>query len=97
MRHSIRTRLVVIFIGLAVGPLLLVGLILAWQSFTVQQQEAIALQHEIATPESSQVVAFVQALEDELQISVNSVHQAKTRITQALRDVVQHLRDSGDW
>jgi RNA polymerase sigma factor (sigma-70 family) len=33
----------------------------------------------------------------ELKISVNSVHQAKTRITQALRDVVQRLRDSGHW
>jgi nitrate/nitrite-specific signal transduction histidine kinase len=41
MRHSIRGRLILIFIGLAVGPLLVTGIILAWQSSTAMQQQAL--------------------------------------------------------
>src|ERR1041385_4949399 len=70
MRHSIRARLVVTFIGLAIGPLLLVGIILAYQSYTVQQQQAVALQKEIATRKASQVTDLVQELENEMEIVV---------------------------
>ena len=44
MRGSIRKRLTLVFIGLALGPLLLVGIILAWQSFITQEQQALNLQ-----------------------------------------------------
>lgn len=67
MRRSIRTRLLVTLIGLAVGPLLVVGVLLDWQIFTVQQQQAIALQHEVAARESTLVAAFVQQLENDLR------------------------------
>src|SRR5262249_37958850 len=70
MRHSIRTRLVVTFIGLAVGPPLLVGIILAYQSYTVQQQQAIALQRQIASQKASQVTDLIQGLENEMEIVV---------------------------
>jgi len=69
MRSSIRTRLTVAFIALAISPLLLVGAVLAWQSFTTQQQQALDLQREIAQRVSTQVAAFFEGLEDELRLS----------------------------
>src|SRR5215470_12049373 len=66
MRRSIRTRMVVALTGLAVGPLLLVGIILVRQIFTVQEQQALALQHEVASRGSTQVAAFVKQLESDL-------------------------------
>ena len=68
MRNSIRTRLTVAFIGLAIGPLLLVGVILAWQSFTTQQQQALNLQREVAQRVSIQVTAFFGEIEDQLRL-----------------------------
>jgi hypothetical protein len=68
MRNSIRSRLTLAFIGLAVGPLLLIGIVLAWQSFTTQQQQALTLQQEVARRVSSQVTAFFAELENELRV-----------------------------
>ncbi|MBN1136068.1 MAG: GAF domain-containing protein [Anaerolineae bacterium] len=66
MRTSLRTRLTAIFIGLAVVPLLLAGLALAWQSLQVQQRQALALQGEVARRVSTAVDAFVRGLEGDL-------------------------------
>jgi methyl-accepting chemotaxis protein len=68
MRNSISKRLAVAFIGLAVGPLLLVGVALAWQSFTTQEQQALSLQREVARRVSTQVTAFFEGLENELRV-----------------------------
>src|SRR5512145_189522 len=68
MRGSIRKRLTLAFIGLAIGPLLLVGVILAWQSFITQKQQALNLQREVAQHISFQVKAFLDGLEDELHL-----------------------------
>jgi two-component system cell cycle sensor histidine kinase/response regulator CckA len=68
MRKSIRTRLTVAFIGLAIGPLLLVGGILAWQSFAVQEQQARDVQHEVAGRVAAQVMAFFEELESDLYL-----------------------------
>lgn len=48
MRSSLQTRLSIAFIGLAIVPLLLVGVILALRTFTVQQAQALNLQREVA-------------------------------------------------
>ncbi|MBN1934863.1 MAG: GAF domain-containing protein [Anaerolineae bacterium] len=68
MRNSIRSRLNLAFIVLAVGPLLLVGVVLAWQSFSVQRQQAIVQQRQVAQRVSTQVAAFLQSLESELRV-----------------------------
>ncbi|MBN1220636.1 MAG: HAMP domain-containing protein, partial [Anaerolineae bacterium] len=68
MRNSIRTRLTVAFIGLAIGPLLLVGVILAWQSFTTQKQQALNLQREMAQRVAVEVTTFFTELENELRL-----------------------------
>jgi GAF domain-containing protein/HAMP domain-containing protein len=72
MRHSIRGRLILAFVSLAVGPLLVVGAVLAWQSFTVVQQQALILQQEAARRVASQVTAFFQELENELRFTVQT-------------------------
>src|SRR5712691_1934550 len=68
MRRSIRVRLTVAFMGLAIGPLLLVGVVLTWRSYTMQQQQALYLQRQMAQRVSTQVTAFFAELENELQV-----------------------------
>jgi two-component system cell cycle sensor histidine kinase/response regulator CckA len=68
MRNSIRIRLTVAFIGLAIGPLLLVGVILARQSFTTQEQQALNLQREVARRVVTEVTAFFEERENELRL-----------------------------
>ena len=70
MPNSIRTRLTVAFLGLAVGPLLVVTLILIFKAYSVQTQEAIALQREMAAHLSSRVQSLIRSLESELQMLV---------------------------
>ena len=68
MRRSIRVRLTVAFMGLAIGPLLLVGIVLAWRSYTMQQQQALLIQRQMAQLVSTQVTAFFAELENELRV-----------------------------
>ena len=68
MRKSIRTRLTAAFIGLGIGPLLLVGGVLAWQSFAIQEQQALDMQHEVARRVATQVMAFFEGLENDLYL-----------------------------
>ncbi|MBN1313416.1 MAG: PAS domain S-box protein [Anaerolineae bacterium] len=68
MQHSIRARLTLAFIGLSIGPLVLVGIALAWQSFTSQQQQALDLQQEVARRVATEVTAFFEELENELRL-----------------------------
>ncbi|MBN2002082.1 MAG: HAMP domain-containing protein [Anaerolineae bacterium] len=68
MRNSIRKRLTMAFVGLAVGPLLLIGVLLSWQNFNVQRQHALALQGEVAHRVSVEITAFFDDLENRLRL-----------------------------
>ncbi len=68
MRNSIRNRLTWAFIGLAIGPLLLLGIILVIQSFATQREQAYNLQSVVAQRVSTQVTAFFTEIEDQLRI-----------------------------
>ena len=68
MRHSIRVRLTCTFIGLAICPLLLVGVVFAWRSYSVQQEQALQLQRQVAQRVSTEVRAFFSELENELRV-----------------------------
>jgi signal transduction histidine kinase len=70
MSASIRTRLTVAFLGLAVGPLLIVGLLLTFKAYRVQTHDAIALQREMAAHLSSRVENLIWNLENDLQILI---------------------------
>jgi len=68
MRHSIRVRLAATFIGLAIGPLLLVGMVLVWLSYSVQRDQALQLQRQVAQHLSTEIGAFLAKLENELRV-----------------------------
>jgi signal transduction histidine kinase len=70
MRNSIQARLTLAFLGLAVGPLLIVGLILMAKAYSVQTQDAVALQREMAAHLSSQVQSLIRNLESQLQMLI---------------------------
>ncbi len=67
MKSSIGKRLTFAFTGLAIGPLLLVGVILTWQSFVTQQQQALNLQVEVAQRVATQVTSFFEQQENMLR------------------------------
>jgi len=66
MRNSIRTRLAITFVALAASLLLVVGAVLAWQSYITDQQRAVVLQSELALRISTQVVSYMQTQENAL-------------------------------
>jgi CheY-like chemotaxis protein/signal transduction histidine kinase/HPt (histidine-containing phosphotransfer) domain-containing protein len=68
MRHSIRVRLTITFIGLAVGPLLVVGVVLAWNSYSVQREQALLQQRQVAQRVSTEVGAFFGEMENDLRM-----------------------------
>jgi signal transduction histidine kinase/DNA-binding response OmpR family regulator len=68
MRRSIRVRLTVAFMGLAIGPLLLVGIVLAWRSYTLQRQQALYIQRQMAQRVATQVTTFFAEVENELRV-----------------------------
>ena len=53
--------------GLVFAPLVLVGVIVGVQTFNAQSQQALVLQHQIASRESSQVSDFFQGVQNQLQ------------------------------
>lgn len=76
MRGGIRNRLTLAFFGLAIGPLVLVGIILGTQSFTTQEQQALNLQHEVAQRVSTQIASFFAEVESQLLLTdhAHSLH-----------------------
>src|SRR5260370_21020972 len=70
MPNSIRARLIITLIGLAVVPLLSVGAILAWQGFATQRDQVLSVQHQVAVRASVQVSDLLQELENELQLTI---------------------------
>ncbi len=90
MRNSIRTRLTIAFVTLTIGLLLAVGAVLAWQSYITEQQQALAIEGELAQRISTQVSSYLQAQESALQILVqvrglNELdHEQKTQLLSGL-------------
>ncbi|MBN1580233.1 MAG: cache domain-containing protein, partial [Anaerolineae bacterium] len=68
MRNSLRTRLIVAFIGLAVLPPLLAGIVLGIYGNVVQRTQALDFQSQIAQRVSADVAAFIHDREDELRV-----------------------------
>jgi GAF domain-containing protein/HAMP domain-containing protein len=69
MRESIRTQLTTAFIGLAVLPLLIVVLVLGWQRYQAQQQQAMALQSQTAQRVAAEVANFIQRTDEILRVA----------------------------
>jgi HAMP domain-containing protein len=73
MRQSIRRRLPLSYITVAVGPLLLVGLVLVLVSFSFQFNQALSKQIEVAKRVSTELNAFLSKLEAELQTAAREM------------------------
>lgn len=71
MRINLRTRLTILFISLAILPLIIAGIFTTFRIFATQEQQAIALQQQVAQRVGTQVEAFVQARENELRLLVD--------------------------
>ncbi len=68
MRGGIRARLTFFFVCLATIPSLVVGVVLAWENYVVQQRQALDLQREVARRVSAQILAFFGELESALRV-----------------------------
>ncbi len=68
--RSIRTRLLISIVSLAAGPLILVGLVMARQSFVALQAQGLVAQQQGAVRLSTQVTAFISGLENQLTMLV---------------------------
>ncbi len=68
MPTSIRKRLTYTYIGLALGPVLLLGIIIVWLSYRTQQRHALDLQQQTSKQVAIEVESFIQAREQELRL-----------------------------
>ena len=73
MFDSLRVRLTLIFVGLAIGPSLLVGVVVGRRSVAHLEQQSLALQREIAIHVGNEINAFIEARENQL-IPLNTVY-----------------------
>ncbi len=69
MQISLRRRLTLAFLGFAIVPMSLLGLMLARQDFTIQFQQALAAQHATAVNISTQAEAFIQKVENDMRVT----------------------------
>ena len=69
MKNSIRSRLTLNFIGLAVLPLVLVGVVLGVVGFSVQKQQALALERSVAMRVASRTSDYLDNLEGHLALA----------------------------
>ena len=68
MRSSLRTRLILTFIGLTTIPLLLVGMVFIQRSFAAQSSQVLILQAHVAQKAATEIKAFIKAQEDDLRL-----------------------------
>lgn len=68
MRKSLRTRLTVFFIALAIIPLLLVGFIFAQRILTAELNQARALQSSVGQRVATEIDAYMQEVENDLRL-----------------------------
>ena len=67
MRKSLRTRLTVYFIALVMAPLLLIGAIGTWQTYTTEVPHTLESQDQVAKRVAEQVRNFIEGRETELR------------------------------
>lgn len=73
MWNTLRTRLTVILIGLAIGPLLVAGIVLTLRSFTLEQERASTLQSQVAQNVATEVEAYFQGIVTDLNNIGNEI------------------------
>ena len=66
--RSLRFRLTVIIISLAVGPLILAGAVMSWRTYTVQKKQVLNMQHDSVRHIADHVQTYALELENQLHI-----------------------------
>ena len=96
-KYSIRTRLRAAFIGLAIGPLLLLGIVITYQSYMMQKEQAEELQQEISKRALVQITNYFDALEDELRMAAKVNNIANLAYEQQY-EILSRIRSyKNDW
>jgi len=72
MFGSLHIRLTILCIALAILPLGLVGTILAWQNYQLQQRYVLDYEHQVAQRASLQVADFVTTTVDKLSLVIET-------------------------
>jgi signal transduction histidine kinase len=90
MLNSLRFRLIVIFVGLAVGPLALVGTVIGQRSYDSLVQQSLALQHKVAMGVGAEIRAFIEQRENEL-VLLNKVQGLEVLQPQEQRAILGNL------
>ena len=73
MQKSLRIRLTVILIGLAIGPLVTIGIFLAQRSFAIERRQALELQSQVAQSAANEIEAFLQEVENDISSRGNEL------------------------
>lgn len=68
--QSLRLHLSIVFLGLAVAPLLLVGMAIGHRSFTVQREQVLALQSKLAESAAVRVESLILRLVADLETAI---------------------------
>jgi len=96
-KYSIRTRLKAAFIGLAIGPLLLLGMVITYQSYVTQKEQAEELQQEVSKRVLVQITNYFDTLEDELRL-ISKVNNIASLDYEQQCDILCRIRSyKNDW
>ena len=90
MFNSLRNRLSLFFISLAIIPVITVSIILAQRSFTTLENQALDSQRQTADGLGTEIVTFVREREDELRL-ISDVNALATLDTRGQRAVLNSL------
>lgn len=66
MWNSLRVRLTIILLGLAIGPLILAGAILSQRTLALEQEQALAFQSQVAQNVGAEVGVFFNSIVNDL-------------------------------
>ncbi|MCP4535738.1 MAG: PAS domain S-box protein [Chloroflexi bacterium] len=93
--HRIRTRLTIALVVLAIGPLLVMGTVLAWQSYSVQYAQVLATQHTVAQLASAQSAVSISRPGNELRMLI-TVHDLDEMTPDSLNTVLSKVLSNND-
>ncbi len=90
MFKSLRFRLSVIFIGLAVGPLLLAAIFLTWQSANYLEHQSRAMLHEVAVRVGNEIRSFIDDHVNQL-LQMHKLHGIELLESNKQRSILNNL------
>ena len=97
MWNTLRTRLTIILIGLAIGPLLVAGTILAQRSFALEQERAFALQGQVAQNVATEVEAYFQGVATDLNNIGNEIRNLENPDRAQQLGIMLNALNSGSY